>query len=377
MRKHYVVQMDRTKTKARCREWQLRVDSLTKTRSGGTSWLTKKVSGYTYTQAVRMCEEWAADLDEGRAVQPNRWTFGSYRAHYREVQLAVGYPAAETVEKKARFLKAAGWHLDGIPIQDITTADVESCIAKLRSGDSRSGKPLSGTYLSDIVKAMNCMFGHAVDSGIIATNPCAKAQRPRCDTKEKTALSVGRVAELVASMDPANRFQRGFVLMAETGARQCAVRLLKWSDWDEDAGTLRIPPTKREERSRTVPVSPALGHALAVARFHVQLCLDAEDVSGAWILCDDAGDQMPRGGLGGWWFRVRDSYGLPDFGLHQLRHSMATNLAREGVNIRVAMEILGDKSLDVVARVYTHVDEEQKAAAIRALAEAPCTKTVQ
>ena len=56
---------------------------------------------------------------------------------------------------------------------------------------------------------------------------------------------------------------------------------------------------------------------------------------------------------------------------------MATNLARMGVNIRVTQEILGDKSLDVVARIYTHVDEEQKAAAIRALELEPCTNPVQ
>lgn len=377
MRKHYVVQMDRAKSKARCREWQLRVDSGTRTKSGNTSWLTRKVSGLTYTQAMRECEAWAADLDEGRAVRPTSWTFRSYREHYRDTQLALGYPDAETVKKKARFLKSAGRHLDGIQIQDITPADVESCLAKLRAGDSPSGKCLSGTTLNCISKAMNTMFAHAEECGIIAANPCRKAERPQCDTKEKAALTLAQVSEFVSKMDPADRFQRGVILMAETGARQCAVRLCKWSDWDETAGTLRIPATKREERSRTVPVSRTLAAALSVARFHVQLCLGTEDIGDVWLLCNDAGDQMPQHALGGWWWRNRGKYGMPKFTLHQLRHSMATNLARMGVNIRVTQEILGDKSLDVVARIYTHVDEEQKAAAIRALDIEPCTESVQ
>ena len=299
MRKHYVVQMDRAKSKARCREWQLRVDSGIRTKSGNTSWLTRKVSGLTYTQAVRECEAWAADLDEGRAVRPTSWTFRSYREHYRDTQLALGYPDAETVKKKARFLKSAGRHLDGIQIQDITPADVESCLAKLRAGDSPSGKCLSGTTLNGISKAMNAMFNHAEECGIIAANPCRKADRPQCDTEERSALTLVQVSELVAKMDPADRFQRGVVVMAETGARQCAVRLCKWSDWDETAGTLRIPATKREERSRTVPVSRTLAAALSVARFHVQLCLGTEDIGGVWLLCNDAGDQMPQHALAG------------------------------------------------------------------------------
>ena len=365
MRKHYIVPLEKGKRRSRCRKWQLRVDSGRKTKSGSTSWLTRTVSGVAEGQAADECAQWAADLDSGAAVGRTSWTFGAYADHYIAGQRAAGYPDKVTVDKKERHLRAACIHLGPIRLQDVSPADIEGCIAALRRGESPSGRQLSSTTVRCVYKTLSCMFRHAVETGELAGNPCSKVTCPRSDTPEKSALRIEAVDALVRQMDPADWHQLGVIMMAETGMRQCAARLCTWDGWDEAAGLLLVPPTKREDRSRLVPVSRTLAEALAVARLHQQLEFGQD--APPWILANRMGRQPGPQALGQWWRENRASYGLEGFGLHQLRHSLTTNLARQRVPPKVIQRIIGDKSLAVVNEVYTHVDTEQMELAMAGL----------
>ena len=56
--------------------------------------------------------------------------------------------------------------------------------------------------------------------------------------------------------------------------------------------------------------------------------------------------------------------GLPPMRYHDLRHTAASLMFREGVPPRVVMEIMGHKNLDVTMLIYGHVclDQQRKAA---------------
>ena len=373
MRKHYVVQLDRTKVKSRCREWQLRVDSGKKTAGGSTSWLTRKVDGVTYTQAVRACEEWASDLDEGRAVAPSRkWTFGEYREHWLECCEAEGTVAPGTIGARRTELTAAGMHLDGLMLQDITTSDVNMMTAALRRGESPSGRALSGTYARRVVGAVRLMLDHARKAGVIASNPAEDAFSPRDDTPEKRPVTMRELAGVEAALDPADWHARAVLLLAETGMRQCEVmppNPMLWSAWDEAGGFLRVGDSKNANGLRLVPVNATLRKVLEVSRFHLQLALDVEDLSGYPILCDDWGEARSYTALYHWWCARRDSFGLPGVGLHRLRHAMVTDLLANGATLREVQDIIGDKTGSVVLGVYAHTTLEQRSEAMRSLDE--------
>jgi integrase len=51
-------------------------------------------------------------------------------------------------------------------------------------------------------------------------------------------------------------------------------------------------------------------------------------------------------------------------GVHALRHSLASRLARAGVPITHAQKLLGHATVEMTARVYTHLDEQSMRGAI-------------
>jgi len=61
--------------------------------------------------------------------------------------------------------------------------------------------------------------------------------------------------------------------------------------------------------------------------------------------------------------RVRDSLGLTDVRLHDLRHFTATQLIGAGVDVRTVAGRLGHADPSLTLRVYAHVIEERDRAA--------------
>ena len=53
-------------------------------------------------------------------------------------------------------------------------------------------------------------------------------------------------------------------------------------------------------------------------------------------------------------YPLRDSF-VP----YELRHTYCSDLAKRGVDIRVAQKLMGHSSISITADIYTHVQDEQ------------------
>jgi site-specific recombinase XerD len=53
-------------------------------------------------------------------------------------------------------------------------------------------------------------------------------------------------------------------------------------------------------------------------------------------------------------FPLRESF-VP----YDLRHTFCTDLARKGVDIRIAQKLMGHSSINITSDIYTHVDSQQ------------------
>lgn len=64
------------------------------------------------------------------------------------------------------------------------------------------------------------------------------------------------------------------------------------------------------------------------------------------------------------WRNYQDKTGIAGTNFHALRHTFCTLLAEEGVPIKTASVLMGHTDINTTAKIYTHVDVEQKQKAI-------------
>lgn len=110
-------------------------------------------------------------------------------------------------------------------------------------------------------------------------------------------------------------------------------------------------------KARTVAIPQPLVALLIKAReLQEQEKLAAEDAWTDWDLCFPGTLGRPQNTRDDWadWKRLCGQAGVRDARLHDARHTAATLLLEQGVDIRVVQEILGHSTL-AVTRKYTHV----------------------
>jgi integrase len=58
--------------------------------------------------------------------------------------------------------------------------------------------------------------------------------------------------------------------------------------------------------------------------------------------------------------RLCKRLGVPKTTLHSLRHTFCTILAKQGVPLKTASELMGHSNISITARIYTHVDAAER-----------------
>ncbi len=170
------------------------------------------------------------------------------------------------------------------------------------------------------------------------------------------------------------------MLAALTGMRRGELCALRWSDVDFERGELDV--------SRSVVVVPG-GLAEKGTKTHRFRIVALDDVGMALLLrhranvedwagqaevvlpedafvfsnAVDGSKPFRPDNVTGFFTRVRDSLGLHDVRLHDLRHFTATQLIGAGVDVRTVAGRLGHSDPSVTLRVYSHALEERDRAA--------------
>ena len=302
--------------------------------------------------------------------------------------------SAGTIKRDRDKLSSIGFLIGKMKLQDVTPDVIEKALLDLRSGKSRSGKRLSGTYLNDICKKVSLMMDHAVKAKVLKENPCNHVDKPKIDTAEKRALSKDDVQSLLDALNPAEYMECGVILATTLGLRRGEVVGLSWGDVNfkeltvhvrqtyDDAGNLNPPKTKAS--NRILPMSDFVYDALkarrdsqlAFLKLYGQQLLDKDPKTGdfsmkpdAPVISDRFGERIHPAGFGQWWYKHRANFGLDGWTLHQLRHSFLTLAAQQGVHPSVMQKLAGHSTARITMEVYTHANMEDKRAAMDALQE--------
>jgi integrase len=278
--------------------------------------------------------------------------------------------------------------LDRWVLDDLGAIDVAKVGPRHLQGvlDKMTAAGKAPRTVAHVRAALSAVFTMSMRWQLRDTNPVRATTTP---TAAKPDLRIPTPAELRTLIDAASRSEPWAVpvlLSASTGARRAEVLAVKWSGVDLDVARVKITetvvespdgltfgPPKTKSAVRTVPlpgfaVDTLRAHRAAQAERRLRLGSDWHDLD---LVCEQGdGRSLSPGAYTHAFARLAERAGLGEVRLHDLRHGVATALAKTGASPLATSRMLGHASVAFTQSVYQHADDEMVERAAQGLAEA-------
>ena len=219
---------------------------------------------------------------------------------------------------------------------------------------------LSGAAPLTVRRKLACLsslFKFLQDMGHVTGNPAHGLPLPKKKQPVPVTLSDEHVRRLMAAAHtPWHRTM--LTLLLSTGIRRSEATAIKLDDLDLEKGQLLVRGKGAKER-----VVPLNSFAIQAIREYLQA---RPDTPSRHLFVSRVGAHGIHGRLVNKMLnQVLARAGLNKEGItpHKLRHTFATHLIRNGVDVRTVQELLGHADLQTTAR-YLHSDIRTKQAAV-------------
>lgn len=234
-------------------------------------------------------------------------------------------------------------------LQTLTPPDIHAYVHQ-RLADGRKPSTIN-QELALLRSAINYVRYHW---GIVMTNPVSR-QRLKSTALRLRYLSKAEAGALVAA---ANKKQvAAFIQLAlHTGCRKNELLTLRWSDVCLDKRYVLLrPENTKANKARAIP----LNQSAVLALQHLR-----DGNESAWVFAKRNGERKKTMN---WSFRKSlESAGIDDFHIHDLRHTFASWLVSEGVELIKVRDLLGHSSIKMTER-YAHLMPERLLDAVEVL----------
>lgn len=363
-----------------CRNWKLQVSLGYDNLTGKYRKTSRTVHDMSKTEAKEELRRFILELQNQSTLDANTVTVGAYAEEWLEGRHSAAQPPrAGTLRNNSVAVRTITKSLGDVLLKDLNAQQVASFYAGLVSGEATlSGKPMSGTSARKIATTLHQMLSKAVRRRLIPSNPCDLLERedkPQVDTREKEPLS--DAARLVANLydGTPDAHRMGATLCLELGLRREETLGLSWGDVDLLHGVihvhgaytqdeLAIMKPKSEKGDRYIPIagSPLQARLLQwakVQKVHLS-ALGLPQTALTPVITSTTGGRIQPNNFSRWWTSYCKRIGIRVCGLHTLRHTFASSLARRGANVKDIQDLIGDATGDVALNVYMHANEDNK-----------------
>lgn len=305
-------------------------------------------------------------LTEESNMTLRQWT-DRWLSQYAEPSLR-----ASTMTSYRGYIRHICEHLGEKPVKSITAADVQRAYNVIkRSGRSKEhpihGKSLSNTYVRSLHMVFHQIMDDAVSEHLTAKNPTCGTTVPKRDHKEKVILNKNQFDTFMDAIEKEPLWFDFFYTEMTTGLRQGEICGLKWSDFDEKEGTLKI----NRSAGRTINGNQVIGETkteagkriitLPASTYRI-LCERKQFAISEWIFPQLAKPEMPLSASAAYQ-KMKDilkKADLPSIRFHDLRHTFATHALTSGVDAKSLSGILGHTNASFTLDTYTHITTDMQ-----------------
>lgn len=236
-------------------------------------------------------------------------------------------------------------HMGRKQLRELTPSDCAALISKLKA---------RGMKTHSVKKVLTPLTGAlkvAVREGWIAANPLDALlphERPKADQKQMRCMSSEEIPRLLGAADA--RWRPLFAALVFTGMRISEALALTWDDVN---GSIRVKKGKTKAAEREIILIPSLATELRKLRL-------SQRPGTQYVFAGPKGTPTPYRTVSQALHRTLEKAGLPDYSLHELRHTFASILIEQGENVTLVADQMGHSDPAITLSTYAHFFDRQK-----------------
>jgi integrase len=329
----------------------------------------RSLYGKTQQEASRLLAQARREREQGIVPPTDRQTVAGFLLTWLETvkRHTVGPSSYVRARQDVRVHLAPG--LGHHQLARLTPQQVQALYARMLA-DGYAPATVRHVHIT-----LHDALSHAVKLGQAPRNVVDLATPPRREQSEMAILTEEQVRALLQAVR-GDRLEALLMLALATGMREGELVALRWQDVDLGVGTVQVLRTlkstpegrafgkAKSARSRRVIALPAAATAALTGHRTAQL-EERRWLGEAWeendlVFCNEGGGRLShhtfdRRRQTSWYCRQLVRAGIPSVRFHDLRHTAATLLLAQGVNVKVVSEMLGHSSVAITLTLYGHV----------------------
>lgn len=322
-----------------------------------------------------------SEHDKGSYIKPGKLTLAEYLQSwlndYCEPNLAPDTTETYRIMCNAHIIPALGQKaLTALKAQDIQHLESQ----KKLSGRCDGKGGLSNRSVKYIHSTLSKALKMAVKAGLLLHNPIEGVEPPKVKRHEFNTLSEDDINNVLYKIKDSEYYPLYFTDMF-SGMRRSEILALSWKDIDLfemtasvnrtikvlRGGEVKFRPTKTVKSRRLIDLTPANCSVLREHRAKqekIRKSLNLPPISdNDFVFSHFDGRPYLPDTITHVWMMIAKRNGLAGIRLHDIRHSHATILFKQGVHPKIVQERLGHATISTTLDICSHVVPGLQAAA--------------
>ncbi|MDN5363970.1 MAG: hypothetical protein PWQ91_1031 [Eubacteriales bacterium] len=302
---------------------------------------TKKEAEAALAEAIRQ-------VQTGEFIEPAKQTVGEYMEHWLQIHAPNLSPRTYRRYSEAIRLYITP-NIGSIPLSKLKPLHIQELYQK-------AGSKVSPATVLYVHRVLHIALKQAVKWQILPNNPCEAVDPPKPKRPQVQVLTEEEVKKLLLAVEGDVIFLPVYLAIV-TGMRRGEICGLKWADIDLEGGVIHVQrtlqqingtliekPTKTEKSNRSIALSKAMVEVLKKHKrkqIQEKLILGSAYLDNGFVCAWPDGRPLLPDYISRKFAQIVRKIGIKKIRFHDLRHTHATLLLKQGVHPKIVSERRG------------------------------------
>lgn len=328
----------------------------------------------TKKQAEAACAEAITEVENGKIVLSKEMTFGQFARYWLDSkQGSIQDSTYRSYEQRIRSYY--------IPFfEHMKLKDMNELVIRKWTKELFKKLPSSG-HAVDIFKMLRQMLEKAKTKRLILFNPFEDIDTPQGERKKRNVWSKDEF-NLFLQNAQHSIYYSAFYLALTTGMRQSEILGLKWDAVNYENNTIAVRSSleirtrrlkdklKTDSSVRSIMVNQQVMNYLRKHRIEqhkLKLLLGTAWPDLDLVNTSEIGTPIIARNMLRTFYAISNRLGLKQISFHDFRHTHATTLLEEGLDLSIISDRLGHSSIQITKDIYAHVTSKLQEQAVSVL----------